>query len=153
MKMQIKPIYCLFILSLSFLLSSCSSQFANKIRQVTYPPDFNYTEQTNLRSDMAMLAQQMVLLERSLDQVAENTVIAREAQRQDVLNSLKEMQRIASRLKAGNAGANHPFMDDYMQTFITKVDQARGAASIDPPRYYFAGKVSGACTNCHTVNR
>lgn len=148
-----KSIYFLFVLSLSIMIASCHSQFANKVRKVTYPPDFIYTEQGDLRTEMTQLAQQMLLLDRALVTSPESTVLASEAQRQAVLNSLREMERIASRLKAGNAGANHPFMEDFMQEFIAKVDKARGAASIEPPRYYYAGKVSGGCTNCHKVNR
>jgi hypothetical protein len=62
-------------------------------------------------------------------------------------------ERVATSLKAGNTGANHPFMQDYMQDFIAKIDQARGGAAIEPPRYFYAGKLSGGCTNCHKVNR
>jgi hypothetical protein len=40
-----------------------------------------------------------------------------------------------------------------MQDFVAKVDQARVTASLEQPRYYFAGKVSGGCTSCHKVNR
>jgi len=135
------------------LIASCNSQFASQVRKVTYPPDFTYTEQSELRSNMAQLSQQMVLLEIALNTAPEQTTQAYEAQREAVLNSLREMEKIASRLKAGNAGANHPFMDDYMQDFIVKVDKARVAASFEAPRYYFAGKVAGACTSCHKVNR
>jgi len=153
MKFFHKSISFLFVLSLSIMLASCHSQFASKMRKVTYPPDFTYTEQGDLRTEMTQLAQQMVLLDTALVQGPGESALAGEAQRQAVLNSLREMERIAARLKAGNAGANHPFMQDFMQEFIVKVDKARGAASIDPPRYYYAGKVSGGCTNCHKVNR
>lgn len=141
------------MLSMCILTSSCNSQFASQVRKVTYPPDFTYTTQSSLRSEMAQLAQQMVLLDQALVKIPENTSASREMQREEVLISLREMERIATRLKAGSAGANHPFMDDYIEDFIATVDKARSAASIEPPRYYFAGKVSGGCTSCHKVNR
>ena len=140
------------VLSCAAMLS-CTSQFATQMRKVTYPPDFVYTEKRDLRSGMAELAQQLVSLEYALIHMPENTIAAKEAQRNNVLYSLREMQRIASTLKASRTGANHPFMEDYMQEFIATVDKARGAASIENPRYYFAGKVSGACTSCHSINR
>ena len=135
------------------MLISCSSQFAANVRKVTYPPDFKYTEPAALQSDMGKLAQQMRLLDQALDTQHNNTVGAIEEQRQQVLTALQKMSKIAANLNAGNAGANHPFMQDYMQDFVAKVDQAKVAASLAQPRYYFAGKVSGACTSCHKVNR
>ena len=139
----------LFTITIDVFVVGCSSQFATKVRKVTYPPDFNYTVQADLRSDMDKLAQQMVLLEQALASKAEDDNDAHEKQRQQVLFTLRNMERIATSLKAGDTGANHPFMQD----FIAKIDQARGGASIEPPRYFFSGKLSGGCTNCHKVNR
>lgn len=138
---------------ISLLLVGCSSQFASKMRKVTYPPDFKYTAPAELKSDMAKLAQQMRLLDQALMTPHDKTEVGVEKQRQQVLSALLNMSKIASNLKAGNAGANHPFMQDYMQDFVAKVDQAKGAASLKEPRYFFAGKVSGGCTSCHKVNR
>jgi len=143
----------LIALASSTLLVGCSNQFASSVRKVTYAPDFKYTEQSVLRSDMDKLAQQMGLLELALAKPYGETPDAIEVQREEVLFALKNMSEIASRLKTGNSGANHPFMDDYMQNFISKVDKARTAASLQQPRYFFAGKVSGSCTSCHKVNR
>jgi hypothetical protein len=98
----------------------------------------------------------MRLLDQALikqyDQDGHPTVDA-ESQRQKVLSALQNMATIASKLKAGDAGANHPFMQDHMQDFVAKIDKARVAASFEQPRYYFAGKISGGCTSCHKVNR
>lgn len=137
----------------AIVLLGCSSKFAASIRKVTYPPDFKYTEQADLRSDMHKLAQQMALLDQALIQPLAQTENGIELQREQVLNALKNMGRVATNLKAGNTGANHPFMDDYMQHLISKIDEARTAASLEKPRFYFAGKVSGSCVNCHQVNR
>lgn len=134
-------------------LAGCSSPFAKSMRKVTYAPEFKYTEQAVLRSDMDKLAQQMALLEQALAKPYGETPDELEAQRKQVLNALRNMSAIASRLKTGSEGANHPFMEDYMQDFMSKVDKARVAASFEEPRYYFAGKVAGGCTSCHKVNR
>jgi hypothetical protein len=138
------------------VLASCSSQFAASMRKVTYPPDFAYIEQGKLRSDMGRLAQQMRLLDQALieqNSLHDQTSVDAERQRQKVLATLRNMGRIATELKAGNTGANHPFMQDHMQDFVAKVDKAKVAASLEQPRYFFAGKISGGCTNCHKVNR
>ena len=135
------------------VLVGCSSQFAASMRKVTYAPDFKYTEQSVLRSDMDKLAQQLSLLELALIKPYGETPEEVEIQREEVLSALKNMSAIAARLKSGNAGANHPFMETYMQDFIARIDKARTAASLQEPRYFFAGKVSGSCTSCHKVNR
>lgn len=137
----------------SSVIAGCSSQFTESMRSFTYPPGFKYTEPAELRSDMAKLAQQMLLLDEALMNEygsAQNDV---EAQRQQVLQVLKNMGRTASTLIAGETGGNHPFIQDHMQGFIATIDQARTAASLQEPNYYYAGKVSGGCTNCHKTNR
>jgi hypothetical protein len=137
----------------TLVLVGCSSQFASSVRKVTYPPDFKYTEQAELRSNMHQLAMQMAILDKALviglDQVQNEP----ELQREQVLTALRNMGKIASNLNAGETGANHPFMDDYMKGFISEIDKAKTAASLQPPRYYFAGKISGGCAGCHNVNR
>lgn len=137
----------------TLVLVGCSSNFAASVRKVTYPPDFKYTEKVELRSDMHRLAYQMSLLDRALITVDAQTESENEIQREKVLAALKDMGRIASSLKAGDGGANHPFSDDYMQKLANIIDKARVAASFEEPRYYYAGKVSGGCVNCHQVNR
>lgn len=137
---------CIFVVS-------CNSQIASSMRKMTYPPDFTYTEQSELRSDMAKLAQQMVLLEEALAITPSALDNTQEIQRQKVLLTLRNIGRIAANLRANDSGANHPYMQDYMQEFISKIDAARVAASIATPRYYYAGKIAGGCTNCHKVNR
>ncbi|GAA6183122.1 MULTISPECIES: hypothetical protein [Alteromonadaceae] len=149
----------LFVFSVSLLFFSitliqgCSSQMAANLRKVTYPPDFKYVEPSQLRSDMDRLAQQMRVLEFALSQQHEPQSVGFAKQQQQVLSTLQNIEKIASGLRAGDAGASHPFLQDYMRDFVSKVDNARIAASLEKPSYYLAGKVSGACTNCHSVNR
>lgn len=137
----------------SSLIAGCSSQFAESMRKFTYPPGFKYTQPAELRSDMAKLAQQMLLLDETLINEYDPTKDGAEAQRQQVLQVLQNMGTTASTLIEGETGGNHPFIQDHMKDFVAKVDQARTAASLKEPNYYFAGKVSGGCTNCHEVNR
>tara|TARA_R110001583_G_scaffold38306_2_gene123775 strand:+ start:346 stop:909 length:564 start_codon:yes stop_codon:yes gene_type:complete len=137
----------------SSTIVGCSSQFTESMRKLTYPPGFKYTQPAELRSDMAKLAQQMLLLDEVLINPYEQTQDGAEGQRQQVLQVLQNMGITASTFIEGEAGGNHPFIQDHMQDFVAKVDQARTAASLQDPNYYYAGKVSGGCTNCHKVNR
>ncbi|WP_166422157.1 hypothetical protein [Paraglaciecola sp. 20A4] len=143
-----------FITAIStVVLLGCSSEFNSSLRKVTYPPDFKYTEQADLSSDMNRLAHQMALLDIALDKPSPQSNSEPDVQREQVLSALKNIGKIASGLKGSEMGANHPFMQDYMQDFVSQIDKARTAASLPEPRYYLAGKISGGCTNCHTVNR
>lgn len=137
----------------SSAIVGCSNKFAESMRKFTYPPGFKYTHPDELRSDMAKLAQQMLLLDDALTNIYESTQEGAEGQRQQVLHALKNMGRTAATLKEGETGGNHAFIQDHMQDFVAKIDQARTAVSLKEPNYYYAGKVSGGCTSCHKVNR
>ncbi|TRY30672.1 hypothetical protein [Aliiglaciecola sp. M165] len=142
----------LLICGASFL-TACSSQFAESVRKVTYPPDFNYVEPEQLRSDMSQLGALMRTLEFQLADEPEQSSSRTEQHRQRVVETLRSIEGIATKLQAGDAGANHPFLQDYMRDFVKTVGEARVAASLQQPRYFLAAKVSGGCTNCHRVNR
>lgn len=143
----------IFVSVISLLLASCSSQFAASMRKVTYPPDFKYTEPSELKTDMGRLSHQMHLLDIALLEEVNGGEKNEEAVRQQVLTALQNMSKIAATLQAGKSGGNHPYLQNYMQDFVAKVDEAKIAASLAQPRYYLAGKVSGSCTSCHKVNR
>ena len=151
-KRVLRYIFLVLIIGSSTLVG-CSSQVADSIRKFTYPPGFKYTEPTELRSDMAKLAQQILLLDDLLIPQDKNSQHGEEVQQHKVLNVLKNMGSIVSKLVEGETGGNHPFIQKHMQDFLAKVDKAKTAASLQEPNYYYAGKVSGGCTNCHKVNR
>ncbi len=136
----------LLVFSLFIVVSACSD-FASNVRKVTYPPDFKYVSPAELRSHMQQLAYQMQLLDAAL---ASDT---QQVDQKKVVDILHTMESVGSNIKAGEAGSNHPFLEDYMGDFVSNVTQARLAAEQNPPRYYQAGRISGACTNCHKVNR
>ncbi|MEW9799052.1 hypothetical protein [Alteromonas sp. CYL-A6] len=136
-------------LALGLTAMGCS---LSDVRKVTYPPDFNYIEPTSIKSDMAKMAAQIRLLDIALQSPAGSDEDAQALQQKEVMAALNSIGKIASSLQS-KSGSNHPYMDDFMGDFVATVDQARTAASLAEPRYYFAGKVSGACAACHQVNR
>ncbi len=142
-------IFRLLFLALTVLVSNGCSDLASTVRKITYPPDFKYVSGQELRSNMHQLAFQLQQLDQAL---TEDDALHADQQRQ-VLETLRSIETISSRLLAGEAGSNHPFLYDHMSDFVNDVSQARNAASLDPPRYYLAGRVSGSCANCHQINR
>ncbi len=138
-------ILIVFLLSLTF--TACT-EIGGAVRKVTYPPDFKYVSGEELRSNMQKLAYQLQLLDQSLTVDKDYQI-----NQQLVVTILRDIERISTNLKAGEAGSNHPFLQDTMTEFANSVGQARISASLNPPRYYQAGRISGGCTNCHKVNR
>ena len=137
------------LLSAIILAISGCNDFAAVVRQVTYPPDFKYVSGQDFRSRMDQMAFQLQLLDRAL---AENNT-GQSIEQQQVLGFLRSIERVASSLQAGEAGSSHPFLQDFMKDFVADVEQARNTAAMDPPSYYFAGRLAGGCVNCHKVNR
>ena len=138
--------FCLVTVLLA--LVGCND-FAATLRQFTYPPDFTYVSSAQLQSSMQHLAYRL----QQLDLVLATEAAEPPGMQQNIEDLLREIERIGSGLQAGEAGSNHPFLQDDMATFLASVRQARMAAALNPPRYYMAGRVSGGCVNCHRVNR
>lgn len=133
--------------ALAMVMAGCSD-IASAVRQVTYPPDFTYVSGAELRSQMDWLAYQMTLLDEALEVDEPGTV-----DQQKVVSTLREIELLSAELRAGNVGASHGFLADDMPHFVNTVSRARMAAALSPPRYYLAGRISGACLNCHKRNR
>ncbi len=138
----------ILLLSAVLVISGCNG-IAAMARKVTYPPDFNYVSEQEFRSRMDQLAFQLQLLDKALVKVNTEQSI----QQQQVLDALRNIERIGSSLQAGEAGSSHPFLQDFMDDFVTDVGKARTAATMKPASYYRAGRLAGGCVNCHEVNR
>jgi len=143
-----KTRFSIYLAVLFLSLSACGDTAA-LVRKVTYPPDFKYVSGDELRSNMDQLAFQLQLL----DQALAETGAGQAEQQEQVIVILDSIERMGDRLQAGEAGANHPFLQDYMSRFVAGVQQARFAASQNPPRYYLTGRIAGGCINCHQANR
>ena len=149
----LQPLFILraiVLLPILFAIGGCGdSDITAMVRKVTYPPDFKYVTGDELRSSMKQMAYQVQLLDNALAGIDTEQF----SQLQQVLSALRNIEKIGSGLQAGDAGSSHPFLQDYMRDFVIDVGKARDAASLNPPNFYFAGRVSGGCVNCHKVNR
>jgi hypothetical protein len=129
----------IFLMLFSVLsISSCTNDYAAAVRKVTYPQDFKYVSGQELRSNMHRLAYQL----QQLDKVLADVKTPQIEHQQQVLDLLNNIKTISASLQAGNAGASHAFLEDFMQEFVSQIDTAHSAASLAQPRYYFAGKNS-----------
>lgn len=67
----------------------------------------------------------------------------------EVVRLLQAMERVAASLGPGDWPSNHARVSRNLERFRADVAAARQAAERDPPSYYRAGVVTGACSQCH----
>lgn len=139
----------LLVLAALFVLASCSSdQNSDNFPQVASPPPFDFPNGENLRSGMHQLAFALLALDRELSGVEE----AADIDQREVTNTLMRIKEVAGELQEGEIHFSHPYLADDMFRFLNDIDQALWQASLRTPRYYMAGRVSGACVACHNAN-
>jgi hypothetical protein len=123
----------------------CSPGAREGLREHTYPPSFNYIPAERLQSTMWILADHAAQLDRLMRRPDE----AGETLQAQVILQLTEMERSAEALGPGGWPSNHPRVSRNVDTFRQDLEAARHAAALDPPNYFLAGSVAGACVHCH----
>jgi hypothetical protein len=124
------------------LVSGCAV-----IRKATYPPDFVYLEQSQIKSSMLKLSADIWRIEDIL--ATSETVLP--YQREEIISILAGMDGTARDLGAGTAITNHPFIDQNIDSFQRDVRLALEDVKKEPPAYYRAGRLSGRCLACHRL--
>jgi hypothetical protein len=127
----------------ALLVCACAG-FARWTRRHTYPPDFQYVTQDELRSAMWRLAWHSAALDAALRASA-----GHDSRRTEVLRALRGMEEAAGALAQEGWRSNHPLIDANLDGFRRDIARARQAAERVPPDYTDAGRVSGACVYCH----
>jgi hypothetical protein len=123
----------------------CAPDGLERLRAHTYPPTFTYISDEQLRSTMWKLADHAS----QLDRLMRASHDGGEALRAQVIWQLTEMDRAAAALGPTGWPTNHPRVSRNVETFRREVEAARHAAELEPPNYFLAGSVSGACVQCH----
>ena len=122
------------------LLAGCA-----QIRKATYPSDFVYLEQNQIRSEMALLSLYM----RQIDEILLDDSTVSSAQQEQIIKILSKVDDSVDSLGAGNVRTNHLVLDDHLGQFKSDVTVAMRDASSDPPNYFALGRLSGSCVACH----
>jgi hypothetical protein len=131
----------LFVLA----LLGCRDGLPSLLRRHTYPPSFRYVPQPEMRSAMWLLGQQSFELSRILRSVPDGA----SPPRSQVMLLLADMQITVEDLGAGQWPTNHPELGQGLQALAEDIRAAKAAVGHDPPSYFLAGSVSGACLYCH----
>lgn len=122
---------------------SCADA-GRELRKHTYPPDFQYITTDQLHSTMWQLA----ALTTRLDEMSQQPELL-PAQRFELMELLKQLERTAGALKDEGVPSNHPLLNAHLDTFRDDVIAARRDVSRDPPSYRRAMRLPGACVYCH----
>lgn len=125
--------------------AACESAWPQFIRRHTYPPDFQYVSEEQLRSSMWLLGRDTLELRRVL---ADNS-ISEETRRTRAELLLGAMEGTVQQIGPTQWSTNHPELKVGLESLESDVHAAREAVKHDPPSYFLAGSVSGACLYCH----
>ncbi len=128
----------------SVLLVSCGGALETT-RRHTYAPEFNYITDSQLQSAMWQLAAGTS----SLDKLLATGVPVTLEERQSVIRILQNMETAAASLGPDGWPSNHPRIAQNIGRFREQLAGARRNVQLDPPSYYLAGTISGACHACH----
>lgn len=138
--------FLLFFVFGSALLA-CNS-VSSGFPQIASPPRFDYADGEELRSGMHQLAFELQRLDTALMQELSGDVVRKEM----VVEVLGNIERIAGQLRDGDMTTRHNFLRNDMENFLNTIYFAKMGMEANPPRFYQAGRVSGACINCHRIN-
>jgi len=108
-------------------------------------PAFNYITDEQLKSAMWQLAAGVKRVQAIL---ARPGAIS-QSERVEVILVLDQMLAAADELGPDGVSSNHPRITLSFGRFRETLAIARRSVSIDPPRYYLVGNLSGTCLACH----
>jgi hypothetical protein len=116
-----------------------------RVREYTYPPSFEYIDESRLDSAMWVLAREVGNLERALRQPDGDPA----AQQRAVAEILTRVEAAAGSLSTPGRVTQHPLLNRHLPRFREQVRRARADAARTPPNYFFAAELAGSCSACH----
>ena len=128
-------------------LTACTNS-SGGFPSVANPPEFDFVDGDELRSGMHQLAFELQKLDLML--LSENDDQANDSQ--NVVTSLRNIERISGTIREGDINSQHPFLRRDMDMFLADVARAREDAMRGQTSFYLAGRVSGSCVSCHRAN-
>ncbi len=130
--------------ALAWIVVGCAGDSMERVRAVTYPPDFHYITTQELQTTMGVLASRVY----ELDQIMWQEDGPRLEDRTRVVEILSQMRSLAAQLKQREQ-SNRSKIHAEAPRLQRDIERALLSARKEPPNYYYAGLVSGACSYCH----
>jgi hypothetical protein len=147
--MPFKTLKALLLLAAMVFLAGCQNGVLEKIRKVTYPPDFNYISKEKLTDTMQTFAWYTTLLDNNL---RDTSSVTRD-QLLSAIEILEKMEKLSMRLGTESLSSNHNIVSFNIDAFRESIVDARKGLQQSPPNYYLAGTLSGYCINCHSLRQ
>tara|TARA_R110002096_G_scaffold426421_1_gene636118 strand:+ start:4772 stop:5236 length:465 start_codon:yes stop_codon:yes gene_type:complete len=144
MNSRIYKIFSQFLVLLvaTFTLAACENN-GRGYPPVAEAPTLDYVDGKELRSRMQQLAFELQMLDSSLAAEYDEGPLPQ----QSVVDSLRNIERIAQALQPRDLSSSHPFLLKDLDRLLSDVSRAKIDAAKN--RYYMAGRISGACASCH----
>ena len=130
------------ILLLGFIGCSHSGE---QLREHTYPPSFEYIDESKLHSAMWVLAREVTQLEKTLRDPAADPA----AQQRAVAEILARVDTAVDGIATPGRVTQHPLLNRNLPGLRNQVSRARAGVARTPPNYFFASELAGACSACH----
>jgi hypothetical protein len=128
------------------VIAACGTGLG-ELRRHTYGPGFNYLTQDQLETTMGRFARLVTQLNAVMAADADPEIDA--AERAHIIELLRRLEHEAQALGPGGWPSNHPRISRHVDSLRRDLERARQAAEREPPNYYWAGSISGACSYCH----
>ena len=133
------------LLAILFLgLAGCGHS-GTELRQHTYPPSFEYIDESKLHSTMWVLAGEVAQLEKTLRDPAADPA----AQQRAVTEILTRLDAAVDGIATPGRVTQHPLLNRNLPGLRKQVSRARAGVASTPPNYFFASELAGACSACH----
>jgi len=129
---------------LPIALVACGDGGAS-LREYTYPPSFEYVDESRLHSAMWELAGETETLDALLREPTSDPA----AQQRAVAASLERMEAAVARLDTPGRVTQHPLLNRNLPRFRERVRRARADVATTPPYYGTAVGVAESCSMCH----
>lgn len=136
------------LFGVAVVVAACATGVGPELREHTYPREIVFVSRGELRTAMQALAHGVVEIDRLLAAPSPEEPALSGA----VVAQLRGMQVAALGLDPGAARTNHPQLEQHLDGFLAQLRFAEAAAASQPPRYFLAGTVVGACTACHATS-
>ncbi len=123
-----------------FMLAGCVTS-----TEVPGRPKKIQIENEQIRTSMRQLLENVVEIEGTVDPA----ISVNENSRIELMTKLMKMEELTSMLGAGQHVTNHPLLEENIHQLRADIVTARRAIELQPPNYYWVGRIAGSCTACH----
>jgi len=136
----------LVVIALVVVQFGCGTSLSGVFRNHTYPADFHYVPEDKLRASMWLLGHETAELRR----VLADPSLSNDTRRIRTELLLGGMEDTVQKIGVGEWSSNHQSLESGLEALQSDIHAAHEAVNHDPPSYFLAGSVSGACLYCHS---